>query len=308
MVYLRRSFLSNILAGTVIPAIEASAQSSPQRSATGRYRDLQDEIAELFTRLPGRKAVKFLAPATYNGREFRFDMNSSERLFVGSAIKAFVLCERLRQLDGPDIVQKLTEKQLDLNASVWSADSQTFNPPNLAGKVTERTTMEAMILHSDNTATDMELAQAGPGRVRAFLSSAGLNQSNVPDSTRVFFGYLLGAPNYKTFSWADLLAATNSKIVNPPLNNMETLASSADDFVSFYSRGLRGEFFKHQETLDEFRRILSLGDVISIVPFPQGASAFAKGGASMCQDFTLSMPALCSSQSLGIFPELGRGG
>ncbi len=291
MFHSRRNFVNAALAGGALPAINASAQSSAQRSGAARFRDLQDEIASLFTRLPGKKAVKFYAPATYNGREFRFDMNSPDRLFVGSAIKAFILCERLRQLDSPDVVQKLMQKQLDLNASVWSADSQIFNPPNLSGKVTERSTMEAMILHSDNTATDMELAQAGPAQVRAFLASAGLKQSDVPDSTRVFFGYLLGAPNYKTFSWADLQASGAAKIVNPPLNNVETLASSADDFVSFYARALQGEFFKNQETLSEFRRILSLGDVISIVPFPPGASAFAKGGSIDVPGFhTLCVP------------------
>ena len=91
-------------------------------------------------------------------------VNAGQRLFVGSSIKAFVLCERMRQLDGSDIVKKVTTNLLPLNESVWSADSATFNPPHLSGAVTERTAMEAMILHSDNTGTDMVLNAAGPGR------------------------------------------------------------------------------------------------------------------------------------------------
>ncbi len=285
--------MSNTLAAAVIPASAAIGQTTTRQPADGKLSMLPDEITDLFDRLPGQKAVKVWAPATNGGTGFKFEMNASQRLFVGSAIKAFVLCERLRQLDSADVVQKLMDKELELNESVWSPDSQMFNPPKLSGKVTERTTMEAMILHSDNTATDMELAQAGPDNVRSFLRSAGLNHSDVPDSTRVFFGYLLGAPNYKTFSWQDLqnADATGAAIVNSPLNDVETLASSADDFVSFYSRALHGGFFKRPETLNEFRRILSLGDVISIVPFPAGASAFAKGGSIDVKGFhTVCVP------------------
>ena len=102
----------------------------------------------------------------------------------------------------------------------------------------------------------------------------------IPDSTRVFFGYLLGAPDYKDFTWEQVVAAPDdAPIVNPPLNEVETLASSADDFVSFYSRALQGEFFKNPETLQEFRRILALGDVIYLIPIPLGINAFAKGGS-----------------------------
>ena len=71
----------------------------------------------------------------------------------------------------------------------------------------------------------------------------------------------------------------NLPFVNPPLNTVETLASSANDFVSYYSRALQGVFFNSAETLTEFRRILSLGDAIWLVPLPLGVSAFVKGGS-----------------------------
>lgn len=67
--------------------------------------------------------------------------------------------------------------------------------------------------------------------------------------------------------------------MNSPLNNTQTLASSANDMVSYYSRALQGGFFRSKETLDEFRRILSLGDAIWLVPVPFGVSAFVKGGS-----------------------------
>ena len=63
------------------------------------------------------------------------------------------------------------------------------------------------------------------------------------------------------------------------MNKVETLASSADDLVSYYSRALHGDFFKNKETLNEFRRILAMGDAIWLVPLPLGVSAFVKGGS-----------------------------
>ena len=71
----------------------------------------------------------------------------------------------------------------------------------------------------------------------------------------------------------------NDPIVNSPLHNTETLASSANDLVSYYARALQGRFFNNKETLNEFRRILSLGDAIWLVPLPLGVSAFVKGGS-----------------------------
>ena len=176
-------------------------------------------------------------------------------------------------------VQALKAKQLALDASVWSVDSATFNPPNLIGKVSQRTALEAMILHSDNTGTDMSIQEAGPDKVREFIASIGLKNTMIPHSTRSLFAYLLGAKDPKTFSWEDLGAAANSPIVNSPMNKVETMASTANDFVSYYSRALHGEFFKNKETLNEFRRILAGSDAIWLLPLPLGVSAFVKGGS-----------------------------
>ena len=247
--------------------------------AEGKEATSPQAILSLFKSLPGDVAFKIHAPATNGKPEFLVESNSTKEIFVGSAIKTFVLCEALRQADSPKVVQTLAAQQLSLDASVWSLDSATFNPPNLIGKVSERTALEAMIMHSDNTATDMCLKHVGPGKVREFIASAGLKSVMVPESTRVFFGYLLGAKDYKAFTWEEIGAAANQPIVNSPMNKVESLASSADDFVDYYSRALQGEFFHNQETLNEFRRILSMGDAIWRVPLPLGVSAFVKGGS-----------------------------
>jgi beta-lactamase class A len=145
--------------------------------------------------------------------------------------------------------------------------------------VSQRTALEAMILHSDNTGTDMSIKQVGPEKVRGLIASMGLKNTMVPDSTRSLFGYLLGAKDPKAFSWEELGAAANSPMVNSPMNKVETMASSADDLISYYSRALQGEFFKNKETLHEFRRILAMSDAIWLLPLPLGVSAFVKGGS-----------------------------
>jgi len=238
-----------------------------------------EEILSVFKGLPGDVAVKIHAPAVNGKPEFLVESNPEKMMFVGSAIKTFILCESLRQVDSPNVVQALKAKQLALDASVWSADSATFNPPNLIGKVSQRTALEAMILHSDNTGTDMSIQEAGPDKVREFIASIGLKNTMIPHSTRSLFAYLLGAKDPKTFSWEDLGAAANSPIVNSPMNKVETMASTANDFVSYYSRALHGEFFKNKETLNEFRRILAGSDAIWLLPLPLGVSAFVKGGS-----------------------------
>ncbi len=271
--YSRRAFLAGAAAATaVVPLAHATMVDAKGPLS-------HEAIQSLFKTLPGDVGIKIYAPAVNGKPEFLVESNASKTMFVGSAIKTFILCETLRQADSPNVVQTLNAKLLSLDASVWSVDSATFNPPNLIGKVSQRTALEAMIMHSDNTGTDMAIKEAGPEKVREFVASAGLKNTMIPESTRAFFGYLLGAKDYKGFSWAEIGAAANASIVNSPMNKVQTLASSADDFVSYYSRALQGEFFKNKETLTEFRRILTLGDAIWLLSMPLGASAFVKGGS-----------------------------
>jgi beta-lactamase class A len=242
------------------------------------YWRLEAEIQRLFADLPDRKAFKIWAPATEDAPELLVELRSQKRLFSASTNKAFILCERLRQLDSPRIDTQLVSHEIALDQSVWSFGSDIFNPPDLSGLVSERTAMEAMIIHSDNTATDMIMKEAGPDNVRKFIASIGMKSTMVPDSTRALTAYVIGAPNYKTITWDELVAIANSPLVHPLLNDVQTLSSSADDLVSFFSRALQGKFFRNPQTLQQFRRILSLGDITYLVPFPLGASVFGKAG------------------------------
>ena len=271
----RREFVRSAAGAAAVGIIPALEPATAQAKSSASPQD----ILALFKPLPGDVAVKIHAPATNGKPEFLVESNAAKVLFVGSAFKSFVLCEALRQADAPDVSRTIASQQLTLDASVWSFDSASFNPPNLIGKVSERTALEAMILHSDNTATDMCLKHVGPDKVRAQIAAMGLKNTTIPDSTRAFIGYLLAAKDHQGFTWEALTASANQPMTNAPLNKVSTMSSSADDFVSYYSRALQGEFFKNPQTLSQFRQILSMGDAIWKMPMPLGVSAFTKGGS-----------------------------
>lgn len=274
----RRDFLKTAAASATFAAAPLGLSVTTTAIPNLQQGSEAAKITSLFAQLPGQVAYKIFAPAASGGPGFTTSFNSSKMLFVASSIKGYLLCEALRQADAPDIDDVLEKKRLALNASVWSPGSPAFIPEALSGAVSERTTMEAMITRSDNTATDMLFKLAGADNVRSFVSSIGLTNTFIPDSTRAVVAYVFGAPNYLTISWEELQKYLDRQPVHPFLNGVETLASSADDFVSFYSRALQGHFFTHPETLTEFRRILTLCDFIYLIPVPLGVSAYAKSG------------------------------
>ena len=272
----------NFLKGSAIAAAGLCAASlvRPAAGFGALNSRLAGDVIRLFEPLPGIKAVKIWAPARNRGQEFLAALNPGRQMFCASSFKGFVLCEALRRIDSPQLVGTLSTTQLALDSSVWSLGSSIFNPPNLSGLVTERTTLEAMITHSDNTATDMTLKHVGANRVRDFISSIGLPNTRIPNSTRQFLGYIFGASDWQNTTWEEIvsLIESNAPAIHPLLNDVQTMASSPDDFVSFYSRALQGAFFNNAATLAEFRRILTMPDTISRV-VPLGANGFLKAGS-----------------------------
>ena len=168
--------------------------------------------------------------------------------------------------------------QLPLDEDVFSLSAPVMNPPHLSGQVTLRTALEAMIAHSDNTATDIALRHVGPDRVRAFIDGIGLRQTQIPESTRQFFGYIFGLQDWQGTTWADQQADDPALTPRPILNDTITMASTSDELVSFYSRALQGEFFRYAATLAVFRAILGLADSVA-ASMPLGVSGFGKGGS-----------------------------
>jgi beta-lactamase class A len=212
---------------------------------------------------------------------FRIDIDRHElvsdgagtQLFVASAIKTFVLCQYLRDVESGRLSE---DEQLPVDDGVRAAASPVLL--ELTGTTPARSILEAMITHSDNTATDVAFKRVGPDRVRSFIAEAGLRATLVPDSTRRFFSYNVGAPLGVDIGWSGVqeVLASGHTLGTPhrPLNDEETLASSADDLVSYYKRALAGGFFTKQTTLTEFKRIL-----LSNAFFPDGTVGYGKGGS-----------------------------
>jgi beta-lactamase class A len=275
----RRVFLGALAAATASPWRSFGA-TTPDSQSNFSVDALPGQIVALFKALPGINGVKIFAPATSSKPELLVQLNPGRRMLVGSVIKSHILCATLHKVElAQGGVGKLARKELVLDASVWSPVSPVLNPPNLIGMVSERTALEAMIMHSDNTGTDIALLATGSDYVQNFVDSIGLTQTQIPLSTRAYLGFLYGAPNYKSITWAEIEGFVNSDapFVNPPLNNTITLASSPNDLISYYSRALVGDFFLTDEATAEFQRILSLASAVRLV-VPLGATGFGKGG------------------------------
>ena len=275
MTHSRRRFLAGSAAAAAVGASSMGGTAAASSDSGSSYSKVAAEIIGPFKSLPGTTSVKIFAPATHNRREFLAELNPAVPLFCGSAFKCFVLCEALRRVGSN--LGWIESTLLPLNDAVWSLDSTVFNPPLLSGHVSERTALEAMISHSDNTGADIMLAHLVPDTVRSFIASAGLQHTKIPNSTRQFLGYIFGAPNWQTITYDEVRAITQGTPVYPAINNVQTMVSSADDFVSFYSRGLQGEFFTNPAALEIFRSTLMIADAIPLV-VPLGATGFAKGG------------------------------
>ena len=210
------------------------------------------------------------------GASWRAAHQPSKRMFVGSAVKTFILAQFMRDVEAG----KLTEmQQTQIDDSIRSVSSPVFL--NLTGTAPAKSALEAMITHSDNTATDVTLAAVGPDRVRALIAEAGLAATQIPDSTRRLFSYLAGAPDGVDVGWAGmqrLIKEPLSKDARAALNDRETMASTADDLVKWYQQALRGSFFKQPETLLEFKRIQAMADSLAYV-VPPDTLAYGKGGS-----------------------------
>lgn len=206
----------------------------------------------------------------------RFEMASdsaSTRLFVASAIKTFILAQYLRDVDSGELS---LDEQLPVDDSVRTDGSPVL--VKLTGTTTARSVLEAMIIHSDNTATDIALRRLGADRVRSLIIGQGLRATQIPESTRLFFSYNMGAPLGVDVGWVGVQEALASgRALGPPrqpLNDQVTLASSADDLVGYYKRALAGRLFDKPTTLSEFKRIL-----LTNTFFPEDTAGYGKGGS-----------------------------
>jgi beta-lactamase class A len=253
-------------------ALAAPVLIKPVVAADGAAR--AQAAVERFARIPA--TASGLVAVDHSSASWRAAHDPTARLFIGSAVKTFILAQYLREVEAG----RLTEvQQVKVDDAVRSVSSPVFL--NLTGTTQARSALEAMITHSDNTATDITLAAAGPAQVRALIAEAGLKQTQIPDSTRRLFSYIAGAPEGVDLGWDGPLRATNGSLPGtprPPLNDKQTMASTAEDMVHWYQQVLRGTFFKKPATLVEFKRISAMADAIAMA-VPPDTPAYGKGGS-----------------------------
>ena len=271
----RRQFLTSaaVLAGSAaIARAPALAADSPGSSGPHAIPHLLDE----FLQLPGKKSAQIdVDEAT---APWRVTSEPDAELFVGSCFKTFVLAAYLQEVEAG----RLDEfEQLAVDDSVRSLVSPVLQ--YLTGTTQARCALEAMIAHSDNTATDVAMKRVTPARVRQFISDAGLTKARIPDSTRRLFSYVAGAPQGEDLGWKAMEALVESKTPDtskyrPALNDVESMAVPASEFVTYYKRALAGGFFQKPETLTEFKRIQAMADAIAMV-VPADTVAYMKGGS-----------------------------
>jgi beta-lactamase class A len=210
------------------------------------------------------------------GRPWETSHQPFQPLFAASAVKCFILCKFLQDVEEGRLSEDDEEA---VNDGVRALGSPVFG--NLTGTVPARSALEAMIAHSDNTGTDIALKRVGPDRVRAFLASAGYETVKIPTSTRRLVSYLNGAPRGVDVGWKGMLEFQDGKLFGPPrspMNDVETMQGSAAEFVAFYERALDGRYFRKPETLTEFKRILAMANVLPLIA-PPDTPAYGKGGS-----------------------------
>ena len=211
---------------------------------------------------------------------------ASERRFVGSALKTFILARYLRDVEEGRLT---LDRQLAVND-----DHRTLNSPvflNLNGTTSATSVLEAMITHSDNSATDIAMAAVGVDRVRALIREAGLRHTEISDSMRKMFCYLAGMPAGGDAGWPGVKKLVDNQTnPRPALNDVMTMASTAEDMIVWYSQALASGYFKTPAMLAEFRRIHTMATALPQV-VPTGIVAYGKGGSIDWQDFhCLSLP------------------
>ena len=112
-------------------------------------------------------------------------MQPDQTMFVGSAVKTFILAEYLRSDLSETAVMNIDDSVRSISSPVFGDQTYGGAPrpdQELDGDTLARSALEAMITHSDNTATDAVLAAVGADNVRELISDLGLTSVKIPES------------------------------------------------------------------------------------------------------------------------------
>lgn len=213
---------------------------------------------------------------------------SEQTMFVGSAVKTFMLAEYLRSDLSETAVMGIDDGIRSISSTVFGDQSLAGEPApdlKLDGETLARSVLEAMISHSDNTATDAILAAVGADSVRDLIGDVGLTSVSIPDSTRRLFTYLASGQGVDV-DWETL----KEYVANPPdaqaaINGVQSMLASASDMVRWYETALLDPSFFSPADLAEFKRISSTADALHVV-VPDNIASYGKGGSITWNDFS----------------------
>lgn len=217
-----------------------------------------------------------LIEATSPRGQMRAAHREDAPLFVGSCIKTFILAAWLQEVEAGRL-------SLDERLAVDDGARAPVSPvlSDLNGTASARMVLEAMIAHSDNTATDIAIRRVGAARVREVIAKAGLAQTRIPDSTRVMIATLLGEPPGRDMAWPAISAALDNmsgRTLRPMVNPHQTMVSTSRDLVAWYEAALRGRYFTTAASLAEFKRIQAMATAMPQLA-PADVIAYGKGGS-----------------------------
>lgn len=211
-----------------------------------------------------------------------------QTMFVGSAVKTFMLAEYLRSDLSETAVMKIDDSVRSMSSTVFGDETYGGEPRpdvKLEGETLARSVLEAMITHSDNTATDAVLAAVGVDNVRDMISDLGLTTVKIPDSTRQLFAYLASGQDVPV-SWE----TAQQYVDNPPnpqhaVNDVESMLASASDMVGWYETALLDPSFFTPADLSQFKRISSMADALHQI-VPDNLASYGKGGSITWNGFS----------------------
>ncbi len=215
-------------------------------------------------------------------------VQADQTMFVGSAVKTFILAEYLRGDLSETGVMGIDDGIRSISSTVFGDQTLAGEPApdlKLDGETLARSVLEAMISHSDNTATDAILAAVGANSVRDMISDVGLTSVSIPDSTRRLFTYLASGQDVDV-SWETL----KEYVASPPnaqtaINGVQSMLASASDMVRWYETALLDPSFFTPADLAEFKRISSMADALHVI-VPDNIASYGKGGSISWNDFS----------------------
>jgi beta-lactamase class A len=220
-----------------------------------------------FARLPGASCLI----VADDKDPWQIGQHAGERRFVGSALKTFILARYLRDVEDGRLT---LDKQLAVDTGT---DAEQPGFLNLTGR---RQGQRARGQYPQRQyGTDIAMAAVGVDRMRALIAEAGLQHTQIADSMRKMFCYLAGLEAGMDVGWPAVQALVDHpRNPRPALNDRMTMASTAEDMVSWYRRALRPDYFKKPATRVEFRRIQAMATALWQV-VPADTVAYGKGGS-----------------------------